>query len=208
MRQVSWTRDLEKARRAGIVRSTIVQRKLYRRVFNKLAVLTGASVLTLPTGAFAARTPARSVELTDDERALIERFAEVYLPTEGSALKPRSEVPVVDNVAHALSLLDDTILEQVRVGLKLFDYGSVLIGFHFARFVNLGEQDCLDYTERWEHGIEMQRGIVGVLKKLICFGYWKDIDAGRAIGYAGPVSVAGGVPSLGNAPMPTEATDG
>ena len=29
-----------------------------------------------------------------------------------------------------------------------------------------------------------------------------DIEAARAIGYQGPVSVLGGVPSLGNAPMP------
>ena len=31
-----------------------------------------------------------------------------------------------------------------------------------------------------------------------------DLEAARAIGYRGPVSVAGGVPSLGNAPMPAD----
>lgn len=182
-------------------------RKLYRRTFNQLSVLTGASVLTLPASALASHRSTGAVELTDDERLLIERFTEVYLPTEGTSLKPLSEVPVTDNVAHALSLLDDPTLEQVRIGLKLFDYGSIVVGLHFARFVNLGHDERLDYISSWERGIEMQRGIVGVLKKLICFGYWKDIDAGRAIGYPGPVSVIGGVPSLGNAPMP-EGTDG
>lgn len=182
-------------------------KRLYRRTFNQLSVLTGASVLTLPTGAFAAQDRTRSVDLTEDERLLIERFTEVYLPTEGSSLKPLSEVPVIDNVAHALSLLDDTMLEQVRVGLKIFDYGSIVLGLHFARFVSLSEQDRIDYIQRWEQGIEMQRGIVGVLKKLVCFGYWRDIEAGRAIGYPGPVSVVGNVPSLGNAPMP-EGTNG
>jgi hypothetical protein len=48
----------------------------------------------------------------------------------------------------------------------------------------------------------MQRGIVDVLKKLTYVGYWQDIEAARAIGYRGPVSVAGGIPNLGNAPMP------
>ncbi len=177
-------------------------KRMYRRTFNQLSVLTGASVLTLPVGALASHAPTRPVELTEDERLLIERFTEVYLPTDGSSLKPLAEVPVTDGVAHALSLLDEATLDQVRVGLKLFDYGSVLIGFHFARFVNLSEADRLDYIRRWERGAEIQRGVVGVLKKLVCFGYWGDIDAGRAIGYPGPVSVAGGVPSLGNAPMP------
>ena len=43
-----------------------------------------------------------------------------------------------------------------------------------------------------------------LLKKLTCLGYWKDLEAARAIGYLGPVSVAGGVPNLGNAPMPQD----
>jgi len=94
----------------------------------------------------------------------------------------------------------------VRIGLGLFNYGSILIGLHFARFVHLSVEDRLAYIQRWERGIEMQRGIAGVLKKLICLGYWQDIEAGRAIGYQGPVSVAGGVPSLGNAPMPRIAS--
>ena len=98
--------------------------------------------------------------------------------------------------------MDAPTLEQVRIGLKLFNYGSVLIGLHFARFVHLSVEQRLAYIRRWEDGIEIQRGISTVLKKLVCYGYWKDIEAGRAIGYQGPVSEAGGIPSLGNAPMP------
>jgi hypothetical protein len=94
----------------------------------------------------------------------------------------------------------------VRIGLKLFNYGSVLIGFHFARFVSLSEEQRLAYIRRWEDGIEMQRGISTVLKKLVCWGYWQDIEAGRAIGYQGPVSENGDIPSLGNAPMPQTTT--
>jgi hypothetical protein len=132
----------------------------------------------------------------------LERFAEVFLPTEGTSLKPRSEVPVVDNIERAFALMGDELLEQVRIGLKLFNYGSVLIGLHFARFVNLSAERRLDYIRRWEEGMEIQRGISTVLKKLMYIGYWQDVEAARAIGYQGPVSEAGGVPSLGNAPMP------
>lgn len=180
---------------------------LYRRSFAKLTVLTGASVLVLPACRDGAAAPPNEVTLTSDERNLLERFAEVFLPTDGSSLKPRSEVPVVDNIEHAFTLMDAPTLEQVRIGLKLFDYGAVLIGLHFARFVKLSKEQQLAYVKRWEEGIEIQRGISTMLKKLVCYGYWKDIEAGRAIGYQGPVSEAGGIASLGNAPMP-RATNG
>ena len=181
--------------------------KLYRRTFTKLSVLSGASLLVLPGCSDDAVAPSGAVTLTLDERELLERFTEVYLPTDGTLLKPRAEVPVVDNIEHALSLMDAPLLEQVRIGLKLFNYGSVLIGLHFTRFVNLSAEQRLTYIRRWENGIEMQRGISTVLKKLVCYGYWKDVEAGRAIGYQGPVSETGGIPSLGNAPMP-QATNG
>ena len=177
-----------------------MKQKLNRRTFTKLSLLSGGAWV-LPVGT-ASAAAVGSVTITAEERQLIERFAEVMLPTEGTPLRPLSEVPVVENVTHALSLMDEPTLEQVRIGLKLFDYGAVLIGFHFTRFVSLSEQERLAYIHRWEDGFAMQRGIVDLLKKLTYVGYWKDIEACRAIGYQGPVSVLGGVPSLGNAPMP------
>ena len=176
--------------------------KLSRRTFSKLSVLTGAGALVIPACSDDAAPEASAVTLTPDERELLNRFAEVYIPTDGTSLKPLSEVPVADHIERAFSLMDPPILEQVRIGLKLFNYGSILIGLHFARFVHLSVEQRLDYIRRWENGGEIQRGISTVLKKLMCLGYWKDIEAGRAIGYQGPVSEAGGIPSLGNAPMP------
>lgn len=165
-------------------------------------MLTGASALVLPGCSDESVITAGSAKLSAEERDLLERFAEVYLPTEGTSLKPRSEVPVVDNIEHAFSLMDGPTLEQVRLGLKLFNLGSVLIGLHFARFVHLSEEHRLAYLKKWEEGVEVQRGISTLLKKLVCYGYWKDIEAGRAIGYQGPISEASGIVSLGNAPMP------
>ena len=156
----------------------------------------------LPVGT-ASAAAVGSVTLTGDERRLLEQFAEAMLPTDDTSLRPRTAVPVVDNIAHALALLEEPVLEQVRIGFKLFDYGAVLVGFHFKRFVNLSVEQRTSYIHRWEEGIATQRGIVDLLKKLTCLGYWKDLEAARAIGYRGPVSVAGGVPNLGNAPMPS-----
>ena len=178
-----------------------MKQKLDRRTFTKLGLLSSGA-LVFPAGALAATPASATVELTADEELLVEKFAEVMLPTEGTPLKPRSEVAIIENVARAFSLMDEPTLEQVRIGLKLFDYGALLIGWHFSRFVNLSAEDRLAYIRRWENGIEIQRGISTVLKKLTYVGYWSDIEAGRAIGYPGPVSVQGRIPNLGNAPMP------
>jgi hypothetical protein len=179
-----------------------VKYKLSRRTFAKLGVLTGASAWVLPACSNESAITTASAKLSAQERELLERFAEVYLPTEGTSLKPRSEVPVVDNIEHAFSLMDAPTLEQVRIGLKLFNLGSILIGLHFACFIHLSAEQRLAYVRKWEDGVEVQRGISTLLKKLVCYGYWKDIEAGRAIGYQGPISEASGIVSLGNAPMP------
>ena len=178
-----------------------MKQRLYRRTFTKLSLLSGGALVVPAIGA-APVSASNGFVLSADVRMLIETFAEAMLPTEGTSLKPQSEVPIADNVAHALALLDDPVLEQVRLGFKLFDYGAFLLGFHFKRFVNLSIEQRVDYIHRWEDGIATQRGIVDLLKKLTYLGYWEDVEAARAIGYLGPVSVAGGVPNLGNAPMP------
>ena len=194
-------RSSERPRRCDIV-TIDVTRLLSRRTFNKLGVLTGASAWFIPT--LGSASPSGALSLTAEEQVLIERFSEVMLPTEGTSLKPRSEVPIVENVAHVLSLMDDQTLEEVRMGFKLFDYGAFVVGFHFQRFVALSGDQRIEYIHRWESGVAIQRGIVDLLKKLTYIGYWQDIEAGRAIGYRGPVSIEGGIPYLGNAPMPSE----
>ena len=180
-----------------------MKHKLHRRTFTKLGILAGGSVV-LPSWSAVAAAGSQSVSLTREERDLFSRFSEAMLPTVGTSLKPLSDVPVVDNIARALGLLDEPVLEQVRIGLKLFDYGAVVIGFHFARFSNLPVGQRVDYIHRWEDGVATQRGIVDLLKKLTYLGYWQDLGAARRIDYLGPVSDAGGVPSLGNAPMPMD----
>jgi hypothetical protein len=175
-----------------------------RRTFNKLGLLAGTSAWVLPAWSSAALTRVAPVDLTRDERDLFQSFAEALIPTEGTSLRPLSEVPVVDNIAGALASLDEPTLDEVRTGLKLFNYGPFVIGFHFTSFPKLSVEDRQAYIRRWEDGVTIQRGVVDLLKKLTFVGYWQDIEAARAIGYQGPVSIEGGIPYLGNAPMPVE----
>ena len=133
---------------------------------------------------------------------MIERFAEVYIPTEGTNLKPLDEVPIADNIDVVLAHLDAPTLDEVHMGFKLFDYGSIVLGLHFARFGNLAPEDRLSYIVDWDDGGETQRAVVGLIKKLVAVGYWQDVEAARRVGYQGPVSIEAKIVSLGNAPMP------
>jgi len=133
---------------------------------------------------------------------MFERFAEVYIPTEGTNLKPLSEVPYLDNIDRVLAFLDAPTLDEFHTGMKLFDYGSVVVGFYFARFANLSPENRLEYIHRWDGAGETQRAIVGLIEKLVAVGYWQDVEAARRVGYQGPVSDEARILKLGNAPMP------
>ncbi|MEM7434054.1 MAG: hypothetical protein AAF436_02810 [Myxococcota bacterium] len=176
--------------------------KLHRRTFTKLAALSSAGVLITPGCTSEAPASGSLAKLNPDERVMFERFGAVYIPTEGTNLKPLSEVPVLDNIDRVLGHLDEPTLDEVHTGLKLFDYGSIVLGFHFARFGNLTPEDRTSYIRRWEDGGETQRAVVGLIKKLVAFGYWQDVDAAQRVGYQGPVSDEAKILSLGNAPMP------
>ena len=182
---------------------------MYRRHFAKVSLLAGTGVFIVPGGCAdpsPSGTGANSgLILTADERLLFERFGEAYLPTEGTILKPLSEVPFVDNIDRTLQTLDPATLDEVRVAFKLFNYGSIPIGFHFAKFVNLTPPQRLEYLRGWETGGETRRAISEVMKKLFSAGYWQDVGAGKAIGFRGPVSDEWQIPKLGNAPSPTKA---
>lgn len=138
---------------------------------------------------------------------MFERFAEVYIPTEGTNLKPLSEVPYLDNIDRILAFLDAPTLDEFHTGMKLFDYGSIVVGLYFARFANLNQEDRLEYIHRWEGSGETQRAIVGLIEKLVALGYWQDVDAARRVGYQGPVSDEARILKLGNAPTPVTVAE-
>lgn len=139
--------------------------------------------------------------MSTGERKIVERFAEVYLTTDGTGLKPLSEVSYLDNIDRRLSLFDAQTRDEVQLALKLFNYGAIPIGLNFKTFVNLDATARVDYIARLDDGIAMQRGLSALMKNLVINGYWQDIEAGRAVGYQGPISDDAKIPSLGNAPM-------
>jgi len=181
--------------------------KLTRRTFTRLGLLSGVGTMVLPA-CKGTPSPAgvAAAKLTPEERLMFERFAEVYLPTGGTELKPLSEVAYVDHIERTLSFVDPPTVGDIHAGLKLFNLGPFLIGFHLRPFTKLGPNDRLAYIRKWEGGFETQRGIVVLIERLITVGYLQDDEAGRRVGFKGPISDEAKTPKLGNAPMPVAVT--
>ena len=133
---------------------------------------------------------------------MFEQFAEVYLPTDGTELKPLSEVAYLDHIERTLSFVDAPTVEDIHAAFKLFNLGSYLIGLRLRPFTRLDLDDRLAYIRKWEDGFATQRGIVVLIKRLVSIGYLQDVEAGRRLGFKGPISEDARTPKLGNAPMP------
>lgn len=174
---------------------------MYRRTFTKLSLLSSGAFVLPACRSNPSGTTGTTGVMSADERSIVECFAEVYLPTDGTELKPLSEVPYLDNIDRRLSLFDPQTQDEVRFAFKLFNYGAIAIGLNFKSFVNLDAPARVDYIGRLDDGIAMQRGLSALMKNLVINGYWQDIEASRAVGYQGPVSEDAKIASLGNAPM-------
>ncbi len=174
---------------------------MYRRTFTKLSLLSSGALFLPACNRHPSGAGGTTGVMSSEERLIVERFAQVYVPTEGTELKPLSEVPYLDNIDRRLSLFDEPTMQEVRIAFKLFNYGAIPIGFHFSTFTNLGLPARDAYIRRLDDGIGMLRGISALMKNLVINGYWQDVEAGRAVGYQGPVSKDSGIRSLGNAPM-------
>ena len=128
----------------------------------------------------------------------------VLLPVSEFGLTPVKDVPVLENIDRLVGRLDPRVRKDFGTGLQLFEYGALVIGWNFARFTNLAPAAAEAYCARWQSGGEIQRGLFGALKQIVCMSYWREAATWPPIHYDGPVTKRYGLPRLGNAPLPAE----
>lgn len=175
---------------------------LSRRAF--LSGAAAGAALGLAACTRSAPAPAGAKHLTGDEHALFTRLLPVFLPTAGTHLVAPTAVPTMANIDGFFGRFPAKLRNDLGIALKLFDYGALVIGWHFKRFVSLDTAAAEQYCIRWESGNTVQRGVFGALKQIIYVSYWREPATWPPIGYEGPVSARYGLPRLGNAPLPTE----
>ena len=180
---------------------------LNRRAFLKAGVglaVAGTAVLTFGCSSEVPVDPTLS-GLSPSQQVLFQRLISVLLPTTGTAMTAVDQIPVLRNIDHLFSGLHPKVSEDLQGATTLFEYGSVVLGGHFSRFTKLGDDEARAYIEDWQNGNSIQRGVITTLKKMVYASYWRDEKTWVPVDYDGPVSVRWGLPSLGNAPLPTES---
>lgn len=166
-------------------------------------MLAGAASSGLLLGCQPANTPVGSA--APMLMKVLNRLEPVALP-DVPPLVPASRVDIDRYIQELLALMDPQILKDLDGAATLFEFGSSVLGWHFARFTSLADADVMEYVERWQNGVSMQRAIVTVFKKLLYASYWRDPATWVPLSFDGPVSVKWGLPSLGNAPFPDDLT--
>lgn len=167
----------------------------------------GAAILGGLAGPLAGcdetKTPYTNLEAT--AAADMRKLVEVLLPIpEGGTLVPTAEVPVVANVDAMLGNVPGHLREDLDLGLRLFHYGAIVLGWHFRTFPSLTREAATAYCRRWQSGGATQRGLMAALKEIVYVAYWREPATWPPIGYDGPVTEPNGIPRLGVAPAPEE----
>lgn len=166
-------------------------------------MLAGAASVGLMVGCQPAATNASPAAPT--LMRVLNRLKPVLLP-DLAPLVPVTSVSVDANISKLFALMDPQILKDLDSAASLFEFGSTVLGWHFAKFTSLNDTDAIEYIDRWQNGVNLQRGIVTVFKKLIYASYWRDPSTWVPLGFDGPVAEKWGLPSLGNAPLPADVT--
>lgn len=134
------------------------------------------------------------------------RLVQVFLPVApDSVLVAPDKLPLLRNIDEALASLDEVTRTQLSDGLKLLNYGAVVIGFHWRPFLALDDEAATTYLRRLEAGsIAALRGLIHVLKQFVFTAYWQEPATWAPVGYAGPFTKPNGIPLQGNAPLPAD----
>ncbi|MDP3938184.1 MAG: hypothetical protein Q8R92_08600 [Deltaproteobacteria bacterium] len=181
-----------------------------RRDLLKLTLGAGALGLAAPLlpgcgpAPDAPARPANFSHLSDLEYAVFHKAAPVVLPPPGDGLPDYRQVPVFDNLDRFFGSFPDPVRKQVADGLRLFEYGAIVIGWHFRSFTRLSDDDARGYILRWRTGNAVQKAVYQVLTRALISCYWQAPVTWKSVGYAGPLYLRETIPSLGNAPLPTE----
>lgn len=195
-------------REASPVCSCFSELDVFSRHWQRRGFLRGSLMMAAvaSTGMTLGCTPSPSTQPTTPAPTLTRvllRLKPIALP-DHPKLYTVNSIDIDQHLSSLFALMDAKILQDLDMAASLFEYGATMLGWNLAKFSSLNDANALDYVERWQNGVSMQRGIVTVFKKLLYASYWRDSATWSVVGFDGPVSEKWGLPSLGNAPLPVD----
>lgn len=173
-----------------------------RRAFLKGSVMAGVGVAAALSLGCSNDGAQNHAYMSNEDAEVLNKLVGVIFPAV-DGIYPVANVPMLENINDLLGFVDPGLRGDLSAGIKLFNYGAIILGWHFTTFLDLNAEDALRYVNDWQNGNEIQRGLLSGLKKLIYTAYWRDENTWEAVEFDGPVSDKWGLKSLGNTPMPT-----
>ena len=183
---------------------------LTRRDVLKMSLAAGALGVASPLLPACAPSPDRSKlanplqHLTDVQYGVLAKSAPLVLPSPGSGLPDQAQLPIIENLDRFFGAFPATLRSQIGDGIALFEYGAIVMGWHFRPFTRLSDADARDYLVRWRTGYPIQKAIYKVIISSLMACYWQEEVTWKSVGYLGPLYKRFNIPALGNAPLPGE----
>lgn len=176
---------------------------LSRRRFLKTSLVVGttvATVMTLPSRAFAEGVPTYIRHLSEAEFRLLDKLRVVFLATERFPdLPSTTEVPVMENLDNMIGRLNSDTRFLLSIGIKSLEFSTL---YKLKRFSSLSNEQAVAQVRSWQSGLAFQGGLIVSLKTLLGVAYWRDPRTWQGLEYDGPVTTKWGIRRLGNMPLP------
>ncbi len=178
---------------------------LSRRRFLKTSLIVGttvATVLTLPSRAFAEGVPTNIHHMSEAEFRLFDKLRVIFLATERFPdLPSTTDVPVMENLDNMLGRLNSDTRFLLSLGVKSLEFSTI---YKLKRFSSLSNEQAVAQVRSWQSGLAFQGGLIVSLKTLLGVAYWRDPRTWQGLEYDGPVSAKWGIRRLGNMPLPRD----
>ena len=169
-----------------------------RRTFLKLGALGPAMLALQQLPARAAWVPAAPAAggssdpgaervLDDDESDLLMAIVERMVDTGDPGAPAPRDIGTLATLETALASLDASLVEELRLALRLVDYWPLVFELRFRRFRSLSAETQDRSLEGWRTSrIETRRRVFYALRNLALLGYWSQDETWPLIGYLGP----------------------
>jgi hypothetical protein len=169
----------------------MLEKPLSRRVFLRLAGGTAAfSALARPGAVHAAALTARGGEPVFDaaEREILARICERMVETGEPAAPALRQTRALETIEALCRGLDAGVRRQLRLALRLFEYGPFVFDWTFARFTRMSDAECDASLTAWMTSrLALRRTAFLALRNLALYGYYSQPETWPLVGYAGPL---------------------
>ena len=125
--------------------------------------------------------------LDEEDSELLMTIVERMVDTgEPGAPAPR-EIGTLATLDAVLASMDTSLVDELRLALRLVDYWPLIFEFRFCRFRSLSAEAQDRSLEGWRSSrIETRRRVFYALRNLSLLGYWSQDETWPLIGYPGP----------------------